>query len=148
MDDWKVSDDRVFALPSGRLIRGRGLTAHPEPARDPEFGLYLLASPVRGVPWSHEWIEWTDFGLPLDHPSADRAIVATWRRTKHERVEVACLGGLGRTGTVLACMATLDGLETAQAIEHVRTTYDPAAIETAEQASYVTQFAARQARGV
>lgn len=145
MSEWSTTDERVFALPSGRLIRGRGLRAHPDLAPDPDFGLYLLATPVQGVPWAHEWIEWTDFGLPVNPAPADRVILATWGRARSMRVEVACMGGIGRTGTALACLATLDGLEPAAAIEHVRTAYDPAAVETAEQARYVSRFAAKHA---
>lgn len=142
MSHWSVTDERVIPLPSGRLIRGRGLEAHPEMPIDPEFGLYLLATPVRGVPWSHEWIEWADFGLPTDPVSADRAIILAWQHALTDRVEVACMGGLGRTGTALACLATLDGLSPAAAIDHVRAAYDPRAIETPEQADYVARFVA------
>lgn len=142
MSGWGAMDDRVFALPSGRLIRRRGLRALPELAPDPDFGLYLLATPVQGVPWAHVWVEWPDFGLPADPESADRAMIAAWGRTVDGRVEVACMGGVGRTGTVLACMTALDGLHPAAAIEHVRAAYDPAAVETAEQVGYVTRFTA------
>lgn len=148
MGEWSAAHDRVFALPSGTLIRGRGLRAHPEIGPDPDFGLYLLTAPVQGVPWAHEWVDWIDFGLPVEPGVADRAIRAVWERAKTQRVEVACLGGLGRTGTVLACLATLDGLKPAAAIEYVRSAYDPGAVETAEQARYVSQFAARNARAV
>ncbi|GAB3495589.1 NUDIX domain-containing protein [Flexivirga lutea] len=141
MSHWSSSDDRVMALPSGRLIRGRGLSAHPELSPDPEFGLYLLATPVSGVPWEHTWVEWTDFGLPIDPMAARRALAAAWQRAARERVEIACLGGLGRTGTALACLAVLDGLPADTAITLVRTRYDARAIETAEQVDYVTEFA-------
>lgn len=148
MSHWSVTDDRVLALPSGRLIRGRGLQAHPDMSPDPEFGLYLLATPVRGVSWSHEWVEWADFGLPVDPASADRAIIMAWDRLPDERVEVACMGGLGRTGTALACLATLDGLSADVSIGYVRAHYDPAAVETPGQAAYVSRFAAQHASGL
>lgn len=146
MSRWATHDERVFALPSGRLIRGRGLGAHPHLSPDPDFGLYLFATPVTDVTWAHERIDWPDFGLPTDPAAADRAMVDAWRRANDERVEVACMGGHGRTGTALSCLTVLDGLAADAAISYVRTHYDPAAVETPEQADYVSQFAARRAR--
>jgi hypothetical protein len=141
VSQWSTRDDRVIALPSGRLIRGRGLAAHPELSPDPDFGLYLLADEVRGVPWDHTWVEWTDFGLPVDPAAAREELTAAWQRATYERVEIACLGGLGRTGTALACLAVLDGLTPGAAVDLVRAEYDGRAIETAEQVDFVSDFA-------
>jgi protein-tyrosine phosphatase len=58
-----------------------------------------------------------------------------------ERVEVGCAGGLGRTGTVLACMAVLAGVPAADAVEWVRAHYDRHAVETPEQEAWVAWFA-------
>ena len=130
-----------MTLPSGRLIRGRGLAAHPQLSPDPDFGVYLLADEVRGMPWDHTWVEWTDFGLPVDPTAARAALISAWQRATYERVEIACLGGLGRTGTALACLAVLDGLPPDAAIDLVRSEYDSRAIETPEQAGFVSDFA-------
>ena len=52
-----------------------------------------------------------DFGLPEDAESAAGMIEAAFIRARRgELVEVGCLGGIGRTGTVLACMAVLAGV--------------------------------------
>ena len=56
-------------------------------------------------------------------------------------VEVGCLGGSGRTGTVLACMAVLAGVPPAEAVAWVRVSYRPEAVETAEQEAWVWSFA-------
>jgi len=144
MTPWNTTDDRVLALPSGRVVRGRGLQAHPDLSPDPDFGVYLLHAPVEGATWEHRWVEWPDFGIPTRPEAADLALAEAWRRTAGERVEVACMGGLGRTGTALACLCVLDGLSAAEAVSYVRAHYDAAAIETAEQAAYVAGFAARQ----
>ncbi|RNI23180.1 protein-tyrosine phosphatase family protein [Flexivirga caeni] len=144
MTTWDATDERVLTLPSGRRVRGRGLGAHAGLSPDPDFGVYLLGTPVTGVPWQHRWVDWPDFGIPTDPGEADDAIADAWHRSADERVEVACMGGLGRTGTALACLAVLDGMTAADAIAHVRAHYDPAAIETPEQAHYVAQFAKRQ----
>lgn len=63
-----------------------------------------------------------------------------WDRAEVERVEVACWGGHGRTGTALACLAVLDGLPADQAVAYVRRHYRAAAVETAEQEDYVLRF--------
>lgn len=54
-----------------------------------------------------------------------------------ERVEVACGGGRGRTGTVLAAMAMLDGLDADAAIVWVRRGYDARAVETPWQRQWL-----------
>ena len=47
-----------------------------------------------------------------------------------ERVEVACHGGIGRTGTALAALAILDGLSPQDALRWVRGNYRDRAVET------------------
>jgi len=63
-----------------------------------------------------------------------------WRRAGSERVEIACGGGRGRTGTALACLAVLDGLSGPDAVAYVREHYDRRAIETPWQRRYVNRF--------
>lgn len=63
-----------------------------------------------------------------------------WERSAGERVEVACWGGVGRTGTALACLAILDGVPAAEAVAFVREQYRPRAVETPWQRRFVTQF--------
>ena len=57
-----------------------------------------------------------------------------------ERVEIACGGGRGRTGTALACLAVIDGVPANQAVAFVRQHYDPHAVETPWQKRYVARF--------
>jgi protein-tyrosine phosphatase len=45
------------------------------------------------------------------------------------RVEVMCKGGKGRTGTALAGLAILDGLDPRAAVAWVRVNYHPEAVE-------------------
>ncbi len=61
-------------------------------------------------------------------------------RSGSERVEFACSGGRGRTGTALACLAVLDGAPAAEAVAYVRRTYDPHAVETPWQKRFVRRF--------
>jgi protein-tyrosine phosphatase len=52
-------------------------------------------------------------------------------------VEAACRGGIGRTGTVLAMLAVLDGLSPQDALHWVRAGYHRAAIETPWQRHFL-----------
>jgi len=61
---------------------------------------------------------------------------------RYERVELACGGGRGRTGTALTCLAVLDGVPPAEAVAYVREHYDPWAVETPWQRRYVARFTA------
>lgn len=58
-----------------------------------------------------------------------------------ENVVVACMGGLGRSGLVAACLLTRHGMSAHDAIEAVRAARDPRAVETAEQEQFVARFA-------
>jgi hypothetical protein len=137
---WTAGAPGVLALPSGRLIRGRGLRAPDPGGPDPEFGLYVVAKPVHGVPWEYRWVAWPDFRLPADPPAAREAFVEAWQRSATERVEVACMGGRGRTGTTLACVAILDGVPAGEAVGYVRLHYRRRAVETPGQRRFVARF--------
>ncbi|WUD73890.1 protein phosphatase [Streptomyces sp. NBC_00510] len=138
---WEPGAPGVLRLPSGRLVRGRGLR-HPLPAGPvPVFGLYLLGHEPPAVAWESRWVRWPDFRLPADRADAAQALRAAWRRAADERVEVACGGGLGRTGTALACLAVLDGVPSGEAVAYVREHYTRRAVETPWQRRYVSRFA-------
>jgi protein-tyrosine phosphatase len=107
----------------------------------PEFGLYLLGRRPEPAAWASRWVRWPDFGLPLNWPAARAAVFEVWQRSAESRVEVACAGGRGRTGTVLACLAALDGLAPGEAIAYVREHYAAGAVETPWQRWFVTWFA-------
>lgn len=130
----------VVTFPDGAQVHGTALVERQHDAPEPSFGLYLDRR------WSPSWpfdlIDWPDFGLPLDgHRAASQIRAAYARAVGGEVVEVGCLGGLGRTGTVLACMAILGGVPPPEAVGWVRDNYDPRAIETPEQADWVLWFA-------
>ena len=64
------------------------------------------------------------------------------RRAATERVEIACGGGRGRTGTALAWIAVLSGVPPDEAVAFVRRHYDPHAVETPFQRRFVRRFRA------
>lgn len=139
---WDPIAPGVLALPSGRLIRGRGLRDAPPVGPSPQFGVYLLARRPDPVAWEAEWIRWPDFRLPADRDAAARLLRLAWERSAADRVEVACRGGRGRTGTALACLAIIDGVSPADAVAFVREHYSPHAVETPGQHRFVSDFTA------
>ena len=133
-------------FPDGVRVRGRGLGRPRPDEAEPDFGLYLGTSRLRrkhgsGLTWPHEWVSWPDFLLPLDPATARKQITALHERAKTETVEVACYGGAGRTGTVMACLATLSGVPAEDAVAWVREHYHERAVETPWQRRWVSWFA-------
>jgi len=106
----------------------------------PEFGVYLLGRRPPEMAWDSTWVCWPDFRLPKDPAAARAALEEAWRRAEHQRVELACGGGRGRTGTALACLAVLDGVPPEEAVAYVRTHYHPRAVETPAQGRFVRSF--------
>ncbi|WP_336320445.1 protein phosphatase [Streptomyces lavendofoliae] len=137
---WSTAAPGVLRLPSGRLVRGRGLRRPPPPGPAPDFAVYLLGKRPSGVPWEARWVRWPDFRLPADAVDARAALCDAWERAAAERVEIACGGGRGRTGTALACLAVLDGVPSDEAVEFVRRNYDRRAVETPWQKRFVRRF--------
>lgn len=141
MDElWDPARPGVLRLPSGRLVRGRGLLRPLTEGPSPAFGVYLLGQPPPPVPWESRWLRWPDFGLPADQDKVMPVLAEAWQRSAAERVEIACAGGRGRTGTALACMAILDGVPSPDAVAFVRDNYDQHAVETPGQRLYVAHF--------
>ena len=126
-------------FPDGTCITASPLGERNADNSDRDFGLYM--DPAWAPSWNAELIDWPDFGLPVDAETAVDQIMAAFTRAKNgERVEIGCIGGLGRTGTVLACMAILAGVPADHAVQWVRSNYNPRAVETLEQAEWVLWF--------
>ncbi len=140
MEAWVESAPGVVRLPSGRLVRGRALRRPPPEGPLPQFAVHLLGAPPATVPWEARWLPWPDLRLPRSAEQAHAVLGEAWRRSAEERVEVACAGGRGRTGTALACLAVLDGVAPAEAVRYVRERYDPRAVETPWQRRFVRRF--------
>ena len=116
----------LVTLPGGARVRGRRLSDAATPA---DFALVLASGPLPA--WQSRRVAWPDFWIPADRADAlDALREARARAGRGDRVEVACRGGTGRTGTALAALAILDGLTPAEAVVWVRTTYHRRAIET------------------
>ncbi|MEU4607689.1 protein phosphatase [Kribbella sp. NPDC023972] len=140
MEQWDPNAPGVLRLPSGRLVRGRGLRKGLPTGPEPTFGVYLLGSQPEPVRWESRWIRWPDFRLPADRDETRKVLSEALERLAHDRVEFACGGGKGRTGTALACLAVLDGVPADEAVAFVRANYDRHAVETPWQKRYVRNY--------
>jgi hypothetical protein len=133
----------VVVFPDGARVRASSISDRRDDDPDRAFGLY--ADPHWEPTWPAEVISWRDFGLPENPEVAARQIASAYDRARRgELIEVGCLGGRGRTGTVFACMAVLAGVPSADAVAWVRAAYRPEAVETAEQEAWVQWFAQHQ----
>ena len=132
----------VLALPDGTEVVP--VSFHPSDpyAREqpPDYGLYL--DPRWQPPWPHDHFDWPDFGVPNDLALARDALVSVLGRSRAgERVELGCVGGHGRTGTALSCLAALVGLPPSETVSWVRANYCPRAVETPAQEAFPLRFA-------
>jgi hypothetical protein len=137
----------AIRLPDQSWIRGRGLrNPPPDDVGSIDHGLYLGGGKLRGrrdaeLHWPHRWIDWPDFLLPRDRDAAIADIRALHDRARAgDRVEVACGGGVGRTGTVVACLAILAGVPAVDAITWTRANYHRRAVETPWQRRWAQRF--------
>lgn len=143
IEDRLTREARRFSVtvcfPDHTCIIASPLEARQEDNPDRDFGLYMDAS--WAPTWDAELIDWPDFGLPADETRAAEQIMSAFERARNgERLEIGCIGGLGRTGTVLACMAILAGVPADEAVTWVRSVYDSRAVETLEQEQWVHWF--------
>ena len=123
-------------FPDGTVVRGAALADREVNADWRDRGLYLDAR------WAPSWpatvLDWPDLGLPASDADAIRAIREAFAHARSgSNVEVGCAGGLGRTGTALACMAVLAGVPSTDAVAWIRDRYDRRAVEGARQESWV-----------
>lgn len=133
-------------LADGTWVQARGGSASVIPSGDhetPNWGLYLDEQwRNRDLEWPHQVIAWPDFELPPDEAELFTAIVRAWDRAKAgETVEIACDGGTGRTGTVVACLAVLSGVPVDDAVSWTRRNYHRWAVEVPEQEQLIARFA-------
>lgn len=132
----------VVALPDGTEVTAVSFDA-PDPytrEQTPDHGLYL--DERWEPPWPHARLDWPDFGVAADEVELTAALRDVLARARAgERVELGCLGGHGRTGTALACLAVLAGHPAGEAVAWVRSAYCPNAVETPDQAAFVAAFA-------
>ena len=106
-----------------------------DPSRLGRYGLTEVHLPV------------TDFTAPSPEQLEQGLRAIDQAITAGKKVTVHCGGGLGRTGTLLACYLVHGGLSAEDAIARVRAVR-PGSVETAAQAAAVKSFEQRHRRGV
>ncbi len=136
MNVWAAGEG-VVRLPDGRLVRGTGVRRQRGQAEPPDFAVYLLGSDPGIVGWPNRWVRWRDFGLPESTDDALAALREAHGRAAVERVEIACAGGIGRTGTAIAALAMMSGVAAPDAVRWVRANYHPRAVETRGQRAWI-----------
>jgi protein-tyrosine phosphatase len=83
-----------------------------------------------------------DGHAPMD-AEMDRMLDLVTERRRSANVAIACMGGVGRTGTVAACALVRAGLAADEAIALVRRIRHPEAVETPRQKQFVAEYADR-----
>lgn len=122
--------------------RGKNLKLYAGPyACKPEdyrlFGICLDANMARIISHDH-FIDWPDFGVPQMKDLVEAVDLCLEVMMEGKAVYIGCLGGIGRTGTFLACLAKRAGKK--DPIKSVRQIYLARAVETQEQAAFVDAF--------
>ncbi len=139
VDQWEPGPG-VVELPDGRRVRGRGLRHGVPGGPPPQFGVYLLAKDPGPFDWEHRWVRCPDFRPPWSTDDALAALADAYERAAGERVEVACGGGVGRTGMGLAAMVVTAGVPAEEAVLWVRANYHRRAVETPWQRRWVARL--------
>jgi hypothetical protein len=126
-------------LPGGGRIRASASYHRTDDDPERAWGLYLC--PHWEPTWPSRTVDWENMGLPVDFDDAVEAINEAYVIIgEGALVEVGCQGGIGRTGTVIACWALLDGVDPTDAVAWVRTNYLVRAVETPVQEWWVEWF--------
>src|SRR5882757_669208 len=128
-------------LPDGASIMAVSFDTDDPYTRDrsPDYGLYLDYQ--WQPPWPHDHLDWPDFGVPESTADVSAALRSVLDRAHAgQRVEIGCLGGHGRTGTALACLAILTGHPARGAVDWVRAVYCASAVETPEQEAFIAAY--------
>jgi len=106
-------------------------------ALPPDVGVWLDES------WAAhgDVIDWPDGGVPTDPAAAAAKIREAFQAARRgQRVEVGCIAAHGRTGTALACMAILAGVDANEAVDWIRDHYCEKAVESPYQEPWVRLF--------
>ncbi|VEI12960.1 Protein-tyrosine phosphatase [Trueperella bialowiezensis] len=146
---WKAAPG-VVEFPSGRRIRGRSWRQQAEEPADlcimltTGVGSRLGGNFVTSSANETIAIDWPDYRLPRRTSQAHDVLKTAWERSASERVEIVCRGGVGRTGTALAIIAVLEGMDPQEAIDFIKQNYAHDAVETPAQRAFVRDMGAER----
>ena len=123
--------DRYHASTLVTLMEEAELRAH---------GLDGLLGEVRRAGLESLWLPIPDMGAPASFEQARTLVERILERMERRRTVVLhCLGGLGRSGTIAACVLAVRGREPGEALRLVRRAR-PGSVQTDEQEAFVVAF--------
>lgn len=132
---------RALIYPDGLTLYGSSHSGTVPEGYKPDFAIYLDKC------WTAQTlaiqVPWQDMGVPgLDDEHIIALVDLIGRMIgKGQTVEVGCIGGHGRTGTLLAIVGLEHGIATPdEAVEFVRKNYCEQAIETKTQEWYIAKY--------
>lgn len=132
----------MVALPDGTMIMCSSEHKRKDDVPKPDFGCYMMAS--WEPDWLAYWLNWTDYGLPKMSMETVLLIVDDLlaRSRSGQVVEIGCMGGHGRTGSLLALLIMRASSDTGPeaAMEYVWENYCTEAIEGSKQKWYIEAF--------
>jgi hypothetical protein len=85
-ETWDSGTPGLLRLPSGLLVRGRGLRNAFPAGQKPEFGVYLQGKEPAPFDWESRWVLWKDFWLPSDREGFVQTLRELLKRAETERV--------------------------------------------------------------
>jgi predicted protein tyrosine phosphatase len=107
-----------------------------------KYGISALLDEARRVRLESVWFPIEDVSVPADLEATEGVVdVIVARMERGQTVVVHCLGGLGRSGTIAACVLVARGSAPKEAIRVVRKAR-PGALEVPSQEAFVGRFAA------
>lgn len=162
-EHWQVPfelEQQLTILASGSRDRPTINEEYRNPSLRPDIGFYLdstwnrgtniMTTPGMTVPWLRRsqtqvvMYPWTDFDEPDSIRQFGRVIEWLLDMMRVGKVvETGCLGGHGRTGTLLACLLVAQGMDAWDAILRVRDKYCFQAVESWKQEEFIEEFDAR-----
>ncbi len=121
---------------------------------DPKWATTILSSPGARLPFVRATkakgviiFPWEDWGVPENAAILRRALRWLLQQVGDGKVvEVGCMGGHGRTGTALACLLILQGLNAKRALRRVWDEYCQEAIESQKQIDFIKAFVRKRNR--
>jgi protein-tyrosine phosphatase len=130
-------DVDLHALRDGAVVRLILLVTDRELERWGDAGIVERGSAI-GVPVQRHPMP--DGSPPRDRAAVEAILASIAAAREAGDVAVACMGGVGRTGTVVACALVAAGWDPDAAIARVRQVRHPAAVETTAQREFVRSF--------
>ncbi len=99
--------------------------------------MYLTGRRYEADEWASIWVRWPDLRLPRNKSEAIDVLRHAHQQAARHRVEIACGGGVGRTGTAIAILARLAAVPASEAVAWTRANYRADAVETPWQRRFV-----------